>query len=129
MDTRMDAERVTANSRKRRPTIPPINRRGMKTAISEMLMVKTVKPISAAPFNAAAKGFMPFSRWRVIFRSESAHQQKRNEDGNQRNADGEDGETDLCRTFQRRGKGLHAVFQMARDILHHYDRIVDHKPR
>src|ERR1019366_4804430 len=48
-------------------TIPPINRRGIKTAMSEMLMVKTVKPISSAPFNAAAKGSMPFSRWRAIF--------------------------------------------------------------
>ena len=67
MDTRMAVERVTANSRKRRPTIPPINRSGIKTAMSEMLMVKTVKPISSAPFSAAAKGFMPFSRWRVIF--------------------------------------------------------------
>jgi hypothetical protein len=67
MDTTMAVERVTANSRKRRPTIPPINRRGIKTAISEMLMVKTVKPISSAPFSAAAKGFMPSSRWRVMF--------------------------------------------------------------
>ena len=67
MDTTMAVESVTANSRNRRPTIPPINRSGMKTAISEMLMVKTVKPISSAPFSAAANGFMPSSRWRVIF--------------------------------------------------------------
>ena len=67
MDTKMAVERVTANSRKSRPTIPPISRSGIKTAISERLMVKTVKPISSAPFNAAAKGCMPFSRWRVIF--------------------------------------------------------------
>ena len=39
----------------------------MKTAISEMLMVNTVKPISLAPFRAAAKGVMPASRWRVMF--------------------------------------------------------------
>ena len=63
----MAVERVTANSRKRRPTIPPIISSGIKTAISEMLMVKTVKPISSAPFSAAANGAMPSSRWRVIF--------------------------------------------------------------
>ncbi len=34
----------------------------------------------------------------------SAHQQKRDKDGNQRNADGEDGEADLFRTLQRRGE-------------------------
>ncbi len=39
----------------------------MKTAISETLMEKTVKPISWAPFSAAAKGSMPSSRWRVMF--------------------------------------------------------------
>jgi len=35
--------------------------------MSEMLMLKTVKPISSAPFSAAAKGAMPFSRWRAMF--------------------------------------------------------------
>ena len=39
----------------------------MKTATSDMLIEKTVKPISLAPFMAAAKGFIPASRWRVIF--------------------------------------------------------------
>ena len=47
--------------------MPPIIRMGMKTAISEMLMEKTVKPISRAPLRAAAKGSMPFSRWREMF--------------------------------------------------------------
>ena len=56
METRMAVERVTANSRNRRPTMPPINNNGMKTAISDMLMVKTVDPISLAPFSAAAIG-------------------------------------------------------------------------
>ena len=60
---------------------------------------------------------------------DSAHQQKRNKDGNERNADGEDGETDFLRALQRRGKGPHAVFQMARDIFHHHDGIIDHKSR
>src|SRR5258708_39127970 len=62
METRMAVERVMANSRKRRPTIPPMRSKGMKTAISEMLMVKTVKPISFAPLRVAAEGSMPASR-------------------------------------------------------------------
>src|ERR1700722_17639856 len=44
---------VTANSRNSRPTIPPINNSGMNTATSDTLMETTVKPISAAPLNAA----------------------------------------------------------------------------
>ena len=63
----MAVESVTANSRKSRPMMPPIIRMGMKTAISDMLMEKTVKPISCAPFSAAAKGSMPASRCRVMF--------------------------------------------------------------
>ena len=46
-------ESVTANSRKSRPTMPPISRMGMKTAISEMHMERTVKPISREPSMAA----------------------------------------------------------------------------
>ena len=52
----MAVESVTANSRNSRPTMPPISRIGMNTAISEMLMDSTVKPISLAPFSAAANG-------------------------------------------------------------------------
>ena len=48
--------RVTANSRNSRPTMPPISRMGMNTAISEMLMESTVKPISREPFSAASIG-------------------------------------------------------------------------
>ena len=51
----MATESVTANSRNRRPTMPPIISIGMNTAISEMLMVNTVKPISCAPFSAACE--------------------------------------------------------------------------
>ena len=47
--------------------MPPINRIGMKTATSEVLMERTVKPISLAPFMVASKGFMPFSMWRAMF--------------------------------------------------------------
>ena len=63
----MATERITANSRNRRPTTPLIIRMGMKTAISDMLIDKTVKPISSAPLRAASIGFMPCSRWRVMF--------------------------------------------------------------
>ncbi len=48
-----------ANSRKRRPMMPPISSSGMKTAISETLMEKTVKPISFAPSSVACIGVMP----------------------------------------------------------------------
>ncbi len=65
----MAALKVTANSWKRRPTSPLISRMGMKTAISEVLMETTVKPISRAPRIAAAWGFMPPSMWRITFSS------------------------------------------------------------
>ena len=50
----MVAESVTANSRNRRPTIPPINRIGMNTATSEVLIESTAKPISWEPRSAAS---------------------------------------------------------------------------
>ena len=56
METAMATESVTANSRNRRPTMPPISSSGMNTATSEMLMVSTVEPISWAPLSAAANG-------------------------------------------------------------------------
>ena len=49
IETTMATARVTENSRKRRPTIPPIISRGMNTAISDTLMEITVKPTSSAP--------------------------------------------------------------------------------
>jgi hypothetical protein len=55
---------VTANSRNRRPTIPPINRSGMKTATNDTLIETMVKPISPAPLIAASSGPRPFSIWR-----------------------------------------------------------------
>src|SRR5580704_3208212 len=67
MDKAMETESTTANSRNSRPTTPLIIRMGMKTAISEMLIERTVKPISSAPLRAACIGFMPSSRWRVMF--------------------------------------------------------------
>src|SRR6185312_12262538 len=43
-ETKMAIDRVIENSRNNLPTIPPINKIGMKTAISERLMETTVKP-------------------------------------------------------------------------------------
>ena len=45
-ETRIATESVTANSRNNRPTMPPISRIGMNTAISDRLIESTVKPIS-----------------------------------------------------------------------------------
>ena len=45
---------VTANSWKRRPTIPPMKSMGMKTAASEIVIDRIVKPISFDPLNAAS---------------------------------------------------------------------------
>ena len=56
IETTIAIERVTANSRNRRPTMPPISRIGINTAISEMLMESTVKPISCAPLQRRLEG-------------------------------------------------------------------------
>ena len=66
-DTRIAAESVTANSWNSRPTIPPISRIGMNTAISERLIVTTVNPISLAPSSVACIGVMPDSTCRMMF--------------------------------------------------------------
>ena len=42
--------KTTANSRNNRPTMPPISRIGIKTATSEVLMERTVNPISSRAF-------------------------------------------------------------------------------
>ncbi len=60
-DSRMAIEIVMANSKKKRPTMPPMNRMGMNTATSETVIEITVKPISLAPRMAASNGFMPCS--------------------------------------------------------------------
>ena len=68
-EIRIAIEIVTANSRNRRPMMPPIIRIGMNTAISEMLIDSTVKPTSPAPLRAASIGDRPSSIWRVMFSS------------------------------------------------------------
>ena len=44
---------VTANSRKRRPTMSPIKRSGISTAMSETVSETIVKPICSEPLSAA----------------------------------------------------------------------------
>ena len=55
---------VSANSRNRRPMMPPISSSGMNTAISEHEIDSTVKPISRDPLIAAWNGGSPSSMWR-----------------------------------------------------------------
>jgi len=57
----MAIERVTANSRNSRPTMPPINRIGTNTAINDTLIDSTVKLTSRAPCSAACRRPMPAS--------------------------------------------------------------------
>ena len=63
-ETAIAAVTVMANSRNSRPIIPPISKSGMNTATREMLMERTVKPISREPVSAAWSGAMPSSMWR-----------------------------------------------------------------
>ena len=60
---------VTENSRKSRPTMPPRNSSGMKTATSDSVIERMVKPISFEPSSAACMGFLPISMWRTMFSS------------------------------------------------------------
>jgi hypothetical protein len=63
------ADKVTANSRNRRPIWPSMKSSGMNTATSETLIDSTVKPTSRAPSSAAAIRLMPASMWRLVFSS------------------------------------------------------------
>ncbi len=63
----MAMARVTANSRKRRPMIPPMNRSGIKTATSETVRDTMVNPICLEPLRAASKGRSPCSMNRAMF--------------------------------------------------------------
>ena len=60
-DTRMVTLRVTANSRKRRPTMSPMNSSGISTAMSDTVRDRMVKPIWPEPFSAAWRGGSPSS--------------------------------------------------------------------
>ena len=63
-DTAMVMVMVTANSRNRRPMMPPISSKGMNTATSDTLMDMMVKPISPAPLSVASSGDIPASMCR-----------------------------------------------------------------
>ena len=69
MDTRMADDSTTANSRNSLPTMPPMSKMGMNTAMSDRLMDTTVKPISRAPSSDACNAVLPRSMWRVMFSS------------------------------------------------------------
>jgi hypothetical protein len=69
METATATAGVTANSRSNRPGISPMNKRGMKTAMSDTLIERTVNVISPEPFRDASIGCMPDSRWRIEFSS------------------------------------------------------------
>ncbi len=68
-DTRIAMPIVAANSWNNRPTNPPRNRIGMKTATREMVIERIVKPISLAPSSAARQAVFPISMWRTMFSS------------------------------------------------------------
>ena len=63
-DTTMAPITTTANSRNTRPTMPPMNRMGMKAAIRARLMDTSVNQISRVPSRAACGAVLPRSRWR-----------------------------------------------------------------
>ena len=66
-EIRMATLMVTANSWNRRPMMPLMNSTGMKTAASESVMERMVKPISRAPSMAACMRGLPISMWRTMF--------------------------------------------------------------
>ena len=59
-EIRMAKLRVMENSCNKRPIIPVMNSRGMKTAISDKLMEMTVKPTCRAPLKRGLKGGAAF---------------------------------------------------------------------
>ena len=60
-ETRIVTDSVTANSRNSRPTTSPMNRSGMRTAISETVKDTMVNPICSEPLSAACSGDSPAS--------------------------------------------------------------------
>ena len=68
-ETRIAALIVTANSRNRRPSKPPIISTGMNTATSDSVIETIVKPISREPSSAACIADFPCSMWRWMFSS------------------------------------------------------------
>ena len=64
---KMEITMVIENSRKMRPTRPPMNTRGINTAASESVMVRIVKLISFAEFKEASSADWPSSIRRTVF--------------------------------------------------------------
>ena len=60
-ETRIAALSVIANSRKSRPTMSPMKRSGISTAMRETVSERMVKPIWAEPLSAASSGASPAS--------------------------------------------------------------------
>ena len=58
---------------------------------------------------------------------DAAHQQERNEHRDQRAGDRQHGEADLARALERRLERRLAVLDVAIDVLHHHDGVVDHE--
>ncbi len=58
---------VRANSWSRRPMIPSIKIRGIKTEQRQMVMERMVKLIWREPLSAAVLRSAPFSTWRAMF--------------------------------------------------------------
>ena len=58
---------------------------------------------------------------------DAAHQQQRNEYGDQRDADGHDGEADLARALERRLQRRQTGLDVPVDVLQHHDGIIDHE--
>ena len=56
-----------------------------------------------------------------------AHEQQRDENGNQRDGQRDDGEANLRRAFERRPERRLAGFDVAGDVLDHHDRVVHHE--
>ncbi len=54
-----------------------------------------------------------------------AHEQHRDEHGNERDGQRHDGEADLLRAFERRLERRLAFLDVARDVFDHHDRVVD----
>jgi hypothetical protein len=67
VDTTIAKTRVSENSRKSRPSIPCMNRSGMKAAIKDTEIDTTVKPIWRAPTSAASSRPIPASMLRWMF--------------------------------------------------------------
>src|SRR5579863_2094913 len=58
-----------------------------------------------------------------------AHEEKRNQNRDQRNRQRHDGETDLLGTLEGRLHRTFTLFNVAHDVFDHYDRVIHHKTR